>query len=156
MAQALRYVMAQYRHYVKDPLDGFFCSPCEDPFKWEFTLIGIHNTPFEGNLIYGYILFPHTFPNDPPSIHFTSKMYHPNIGTDGKLCMSTLHDQRSDNFYDKADEKWNPVNTIQSIILSMMLIIQEPNLESPANIDAAKDLRENKINYLRKVRNYLK
>ena len=23
MAQALRYVMAQYRHYIKDPLDGF-------------------------------------------------------------------------------------------------------------------------------------
>jgi ubiquitin-conjugating enzyme E2 G1 len=156
MAQALRYVMAQYRHYIKDPLDGFFCSPCEDPFKWEFTLIGIHNTPFEGNLIYGYILFPHSFPNDPPSIHFTSKMYHPNIGTDGKLCMSTLHDQRTDNFYDKADEKWNPANTIQSIVLSMMLIIQDPNLESPANIDAAKDLRENKVGYLRKVRNYLK
>jgi ubiquitin-conjugating enzyme E2 G1 len=156
MAQALRYVMAQYRHYIKDPLDGFFCSPCEDPFKWEFTLIGIHNTPFEGNLIYGYILFPHSFPNDPPSIHFTSKMYHPNIGTDGKLCMSTLHDQRTDNFYDKADEKWNPANTIQSIVLSMMLIIQDPNLESPANIDAAKDLRENKVAYLRKVRNYLK
>jgi len=156
MVQALRYVMAQYRHYIKDPLDGFFCSPCEDPFKWEFTLIGIHNTPFEGNLIYGYILFPHSFPNDPPSIHFTSKMYHPNIGTDGKLCMSTLHDQRTDNFYDKADEKWNPANTIQSIVLSMMLIIQDPNLESPANIDAAKDLRENKVGYLRKVRNYLK
>jgi ubiquitin-conjugating enzyme E2 G1 len=156
MAQALRYVMAQYRHYIKDPLDGFFCSPCEDPFKWEFTLIGIHNTPFEGNLIYGNILFPQTFPNDPPTIQFTSKMYHPNIGTDGKLCMSTLHDQRTDNFYDKADEKWNPANTIQSSVLSMMLIIQDPNLESPANIDAAKELRENKISYLRKVRNYLK
>jgi ubiquitin-conjugating enzyme E2 G1 len=70
--------------------------------------------------------------------------------------MSTLHDQRTDNFYDKADEKWNPANTIQSIILSMMLILQEPNLESPANIDAAKELRENKISYLRKVRQFLK
>ena len=156
MAQALRFVMAQYKNYIKDPLDGFFCSPREDPFKWDFTLIGMHNTPFEGSLLYGVVIFPHTFPIDPPKIQFTSKVYNPNVGTDGFLCMSTLHDQRTDNFYDKADEKWNPANTIQSIILSMMLILQEPNLESPANIDAAKELRENKISYLRKVRQFLK
>lgn len=164
MTSALKYVMAQYKNFLRDqenrnkdiydPLNGFFCSPQEDFFKWNFTLIGMLNTPFEGSILYGQIIFPSTFPVDPPKIKFNN-IYHPNIGPDGFLCMSTLHDQRTDNFYDKADEKWNPANTIESIIISMMLILQEPNNESPANIDAAKDFRENKLNYFRKFRRLL-
>jgi ubiquitin-protein ligase len=38
----------------------------------------------------------------------------------------------------------------------MLLIIQDPNLESPANIEAAKLMRDNKKLYFRKVRNNLK
>jgi ubiquitin-protein ligase len=37
-----------------------------------------------------------------------------------------------------------------------MLIIQEPNNESPANLDAAKLLRENKKEYIRTLRKTLK
>ena len=70
--------------------------------------------------------------------------------------MSILHDSRTENFYDRPEEKWLPVHTIQSIVLSMMLIIQEPNNESPANLDAAKLLRENKKEYIRTLRKTLK
>jgi ubiquitin-conjugating enzyme E2 G1 len=155
MAQALRHIMTRFREYNKDPIDGFFCEPSDDVFKWKFTLLGPHNTPFEGEMLYGNIIFPHNFPNEPPVVQFTSKLYHPNIYGDGKVCMSILHDARTENFYDKAEEKWLPVHTIQSIVLSMLLIIQEPNLESPANIDAAKLMRENKREYYRTVRRYL-
>jgi ubiquitin-protein ligase len=45
-----------------------------------------------------------------------------------------------------------PVHTIQSIILSIILILQDPNNESPANLDAAKLFRENKKEFNRKMR----
>jgi ubiquitin-conjugating enzyme E2 G1 len=106
-------------------------------------------------MLEGYIIFPQSFPNEPPVIQFISKMFHPNIYTDGKVCMSILHDSRVDNFYDKVEEKWLPVHTIQSIVLSMILIIQDPNIESPANIEAAKLFRENKKDYFKKVRRSL-
>jgi len=155
MAQALRHIMARFREYNKDPIDGFFCDPSDDAFKWKFTLLGPHDTPFEGEVLYGLILFTSNFPNEPPKIQFTSKMFHPNIGIDGVVCMSILHDTRIENFYDRPDEKWVPVHTIQSIVLSMLLIIQEPNAESPANIEAAKLMRDNKIAYYRKIRKML-
>lgn len=155
MAQALRHIMARFREYNKDPIDGFFCEPTNDAFKWKFTLIGPYNTPFEGEVLNGYINFPNSFPNEPPLIQFTSKLFHPNIYGDGKVCMSILHGAREENFYDKAEEKWLPVHTIQSIVLSMLLVIQDPNLESPANIEAAKVLRENKREYFRRVRKEL-
>lgn len=152
MAQALRHVMTRFREYNKDPIDGFFCEPSDDVLKWKFTLLGPHNTPFEGEMLKGTITFPVTFPNVPPVIQFTSQIYHPNIYPDGKVCMSILHDTREENFYDRPEEKWLPVHTIQSIVLSMLLIIQEPNLESPANLEAAKLMRDNKIQYYRKLR----
>ena len=155
MAQAIRHIVNRFREYNKDPIDGFFCEPTEDPFKWSFTLLGMHNNPFEGEILYGNILFPQNFPNEPPTIQFTSNIYHPNVYKDGKVCMSILHDSRTENFYDRPEEKWLPVHTIQSIVLSMMLIIQEPNNESPANLDAAKLLRENKKEYIRTLRKTL-
>jgi ubiquitin-conjugating enzyme E2 G1 len=156
MAQALRHVMARFREYNKDPIDGFFCEPSDDVLKWKFTLLGPHNTPFEGEILKGTITFPTNFPNVPPVIQFTSQIYHPNIYQDGKVCMSILHDTREENFYDRPEEKWLPVHTIQSIVLSMLLIIQEPNIESPANLEAAKLMRENKIQYYRKLRKMFK
>lgn len=156
MAQALRHVMVRFREYNKDPIDGFFCEPSEDILKWKFTLIGPYNTPFEGEVLKGIITFPSNFPNVPPVIQFTSLIYHPNIYPDGKVCMSILHDTREENFYDRPEEKWLPVHTIQSIVLSMLLIIQEPNLESPANLEAAKIMRDDKIQYYRKLRKMFK
>jgi ubiquitin-conjugating enzyme E2 G1 len=156
MAQALRHVMARFREYNKDPIDGFFCEPSDDVLKWKFTLLGPHNTPFEGEVLKGTITFPTNFPNVPPVIQFTSQIYHPNIYIDGKVCMSILHDTREENFYDRPEEKWLPVHTIQSLVLSMLLIIQEPNLESPANLEAAKLMRDDKIQYYRKLRKMFK
>ena len=156
MAQALRHVMVRFREYNKDPIDGFFCEPSDDVLKWKFTLLGPHNTPFEGEVLKGTITFPINFPNVPPVIQFTSQIYHPNIYQDGKVCMSILHDTREENFYDRPEEKWLPVHTIQSLVLSMLLIIQEPNLESPANLEAAKLMRDDKIQYYRKLRKMFK
>jgi len=152
MAQALRHIMRRFQDYNKDPINGFFCEPTDDPFKWKFMLLGMHDTAFEGELCNGNIIFPVTFPNDPPTFEFTSNLFHPNVYTDGKVCLSTLHAATSNNFYDQEGEKWTPVHTIQSIILSIILILQDPNNESPANLDAAKLFRENKKEFNRKMR----
>jgi ubiquitin-conjugating enzyme E2 G1 len=155
MAQALRHITAKFRDYTKDPIDGFYVDPTDDLFKWKFTLLGMHDTPFEGELLNGLIIFTTAFPNEPPVIQFTTNMYHPNIGIDGKVCMSILHGSTTENFYDRPEERWLPVHTIQSIVLSMLIVLQDPNLESPANIDAAKSLRDNKKEYIKIVRNKL-
>jgi ubiquitin-protein ligase len=155
MNSTVRHVVNRFKEYTKDPIDGVFCEPTDNILKWKFTLLGPYNTPFEGYLLHGHIIFPNNFPNVPPIIEFTTKIFHPNIYPDGKVCMSILHDTREENFYDKPEEKWAPVHTIQSIVLSMILIIQEPNTESPANLDAAKLMRDDKIQYYRKLRKSL-
>ena len=39
--------------------------------------------------------------------------------------------------YEDASERWLPVHTVESIVLSVISMLADPNDESPANIEAA-------------------
>ena len=44
------------------------------------------------------------------------------------------------------------MHTVESILISVLSMISSPNDESPANLDAAKQLRENKDEFIKRVR----
>ena len=58
---------------------------------------------------------------------------------DGKVCISILHSPGDDpSGYELASERWSPIHTVETIMLSIISMLSSPNDESPANIDAAK------------------
>ncbi|KAK8119273.1 Ubiquitin-conjugating enzyme- E2 [Apiospora kogelbergensis] len=68
--------------------------------------------------------------------------FHPNIYPSGELCISILHPPEEDKYgYESASERWSPVQTPETILVSVISLFSEPNDESPANLDAAKLLR---------------
>lgn len=82
-------------------------------------------------------------------------MWHPNIYTDGRVCISILHPPGEDQYgYEESGERWLPVHTVESILISVISLLssETPNLDSPANVDAAKEVRENFEAYKKKVR----
>jgi len=85
-------------------------------------------------------------------MRFTTEMWHPNIYPDGKVCISILHAPGEDEFgYEKASERWLPIHTVETIMISVISMLSSPNDESPANIEAAKEWREHKDVFKRKV-----
>ena len=44
--------------------------------------------------------------------------------------------------YEKASERWLPIHTVETILISVISMLADPNDESPANVDAAKEWRE--------------
>jgi len=56
------------------------------------------------------------------------------------------------NPQEKLSEKWNPVLTIEAVLMSVTSMLVDPNLESPANVDAAKLFKENRKEFDRKLR----
>ena len=40
--------------------------------------------------------FPSDYPKKPPKIYFTSKVYHPNVGSKGNICVDVLDSNWSD------------------------------------------------------------
>ena len=59
------------------------------------------------------------------------------------MCISILHEPGEDRWgYERAEERWLPVHTVETILISVISMLADPNDESPANVDAAKEWRE--------------
>lgn len=71
----------------------------------------------------------------------------------GMVCISILHAPGDDpNHYEKASERWSPIQSVEKILISVMSMLAEPNDESPANVDAARMWRERRYEYEKIVR----
>ena len=106
----------------------------------------------EGGFFRAEMVFPKDYPNMPPTLKMVSDFWHPNVYPDGRVCISILHAPGDDAFgYESAAERWLPVHTVESILISVISMIASPNADSPANIEAAKELRDDPAAYRKKV-----
>eukprot|EP00286_Rhodomonas_abbreviata_P000679 CAMPEP_0181290298 /NCGR_PEP_ID=MMETSP1101-20121128/1340_1 /TAXON_ID=46948 /ORGANISM="Rhodomonas abbreviata, Strain Caron Lab Isolate" /LENGTH=167 /DNA_ID=CAMNT_0023394575 /DNA_START=61 /DNA_END=564 /DNA_ORIENTATION=+ len=146
----------QLMELSKNPPDGVSVGLGDDEniFNWELMIIGPDNTLYEGGFFNAKLEFPSDFPNAPPVMTFTTKIWHPNVYEDGKVCISILHPPGEDQFneHESATERWRPILGVESIIVSVISMLSDPNDESPANIDAAVMWRNDKAAFKKRVR----
>ncbi|KAJ5073183.1 hypothetical protein M0811_08440 [Anaeramoeba ignava] len=150
---ASNHLLKQFRELSKNPVDGFSAGLIDDdPFNWEITVIGPTDTLYEGGIFRATLAFPDNYPNYPPKMKFISEMWHPNIYKDGTVCISILHQPGKDEWgYEDESERWLPVHSVESILISVISMLSSPNDQSPANIDAAVEWRQNPKIFKRKV-----
>ena len=49
-----------------------------------------------------------------------------------------MHDPGEDRYgYEQPEERWLPIHTVETIMVSVISMLADPNDESPANLDAA-------------------
>jgi ubiquitin-conjugating enzyme E2 R len=67
---------------------------------------------------------------------------------DGRLCISILHPPGDDPLSgEKAEERWNPTQSVESILLSIVSLLNDPNCSSPANVDAGVMYRNDRESF---------
>merc|ERR1712107_840524 len=135
--QASLLLRKQLAELNKNPVEGFSAGLIDhdDIYRWEVLIIGPPDTLYEGGFF-----------------KILTEMWHPNIDKEGKVCISILHEPGDDRFgYEKASERWLPIHTVETILISVISMLADPNDESPANVDAAKEWRENYQEFRRKV-----
>lgn len=60
------------------------------------------------------------------------------VDKSGQVCISILHEPGEDQWgYERPEERWVPIHTVETIMMSVISMLADPNDESPANIDAA-------------------
>ena len=114
--------------------------------------------------------FPSEYPLLPPKMRFETPIFHPNserlpsqpqgnatntsiVYQNGEVCISILHPPEEDKYgYESAAERWSPVQTPETILLSVISMLSSPNDESPANVEAAALWRENTPEFKKRVR----
>ncbi|PPQ68982.1 hypothetical protein CVT25_009167 [Psilocybe cyanescens] len=147
----------QFEALRKTPDSGFSVGLFEEDnyYEWKVLIIGPPDTLYEGGFLEARLSFPQEFPLLPPKMQFITEMHHPNIYKDGTVCISILHAPGEDQYgYEDAGERWMPVHTAESILVSVISLLSSdtPNLDSPANVDVAKQIRTNPAAYKKEVR----
>jgi ubiquitin-conjugating enzyme E2 G1 len=144
----------QLNDLKKHPNGGFSAGLVDDDnlYKWEVVIVGPPDTVYEGGMFKATLEFPQDFPQKPPKMKFITEIWHPNIHKNGDVCISILHEPGEDRYgYEKASERWLPVHTIETILISVISMLADPNDESPANVDAAKQWRNDFPGFKKKV-----
>lgn len=101
-----------------------------DYFKGFFLIKQKHNPDFEFNCNEGCHY----------AILAAVKLMLPSstVAKNGDVCISILHEPGEDKFgYEKPEERWLPIHTVETIMISVISMLADPNSDSPANVDAA-------------------
>ncbi|KAH8030022.1 hypothetical protein MRX96_012738 [Rhipicephalus microplus] len=80
-----------------------------------------------GRFVFHFRVGPN-YPHEPPSVKCETPVFHPNIDENGNVCLNILR------------EEWNPVLTLGSVVLGLLVLFLEPNTEDPLNKQAAEML----------------
>lgn len=94
--------------------------------------------------------FTSEYPYQPPTFRFLGpkNICHPNIYADGNLCISILHKPGDDaQSGELASERWNVLHGVESVLRSVLLLLDDPEINSPANVDAGVLYRDNRKEY---------
>lgn len=117
--------------------------------KWRLGLVVVNSeSVFNGGYFKAEMTFTEEYPYQPPTFRFLLPIYHPNIYPDGKLCISILHNPGDDiTSGEQASERWSPLQGVESVLRSVLLLLDDPEINSPANVDASVCYRDDRPTY---------
>ncbi|GAX22876.1 ubiquitin-conjugating enzyme E2 M [Fistulifera solaris] len=124
-------------------LDGGDVATIKFPNPNDLTLFDVSVTPdtglWKGATYHFTFTIPPHYPHSPPRVECNTKIYHPNIDLQGKVCLNILR------------EDWKPVLDINSVIYGLIYLFYEPNPDDPLNHEAAELFRKDKTQFERLV-----
>ncbi|TYG88656.1 hypothetical protein ES288_A12G038900v1 [Gossypium darwinii] len=117
---ASKRILKELKDLQRDPPTSCSAGPvAEDMFHWQATIIGPNDSPYAGGVFLVTIHFRPDYPFKPPKVAFRTKVYHPNINSNGNICLDILKEQ------------WSPALTISKVLLSICSLLTDPNPDDP-------------------------
>ncbi|XP_047310835.1 ubiquitin-conjugating enzyme E2 22-like [Impatiens glandulifera] len=133
----------ELKSLTESPPEGIRVNVNDDDFSIIYADIeGPAGTPYENGVFRMKLVLNHDYPDTPPKGFFLTKIFHPNIATNGAICVNTL----------KKD--WKPSLDLRHVLIVVRCLLIEPFPESALNEQAGKLLLENYDEYSRHARIY--
>ena len=121
----------------KEAPEGVSAGPLDEknPYNWQATIMGPNDSPYEGGVFFLDIHFPVDYPFKAPKVEFKTRVFHPNINSNGSICLDILKD------------KWSPALKIGQVLLSIQSLLCGPNPSDPLEPSVAKLYMTDKAKY---------
>ncbi|KAF8677231.1 hypothetical protein HU200_046709 [Digitaria exilis] len=107
----------------------------DDMFHWQATIMGPSDSPYSGGVFLVTIHFPPDYPFKPPKVAFKTKVFHPNINSNGNICLDILKEQ------------WSPALTVSKVLLSICSLLTDPNPDDPLVPEIAHMCKTDRLRY---------
>ncbi len=149
---AERILMNEYKSLSKETWTNISLIH-DNIFEWSVALIVLNpDSLYYGGYYKATMKFPKNYPYEPPEFRFDRPLWHPNVYTDGRLCISILHQPGEDIMSgEAAGERWSPVQRVESVLISVLSLLDDAEVSSPANVDAGVQLRKDPAGYKKRV-----
>ncbi|XP_051868569.1 ubiquitin-conjugating enzyme E2 U-like isoform X2 [Pristis pectinata] len=139
--QSKAYLLLE-RDHIQLQEAGFFgisaCPVKEDLSEWVATVQGLKDSLWEGAALQLSLKYTADYNSVPPTVTFNTIPFHPNVDAiTGKPCVDFLDNPR----------KWEEHFSLTTILLTIQVMLSNPVLENPINVEAAKMLMENPPRY---------
>ncbi|KZF21780.1 ubiquitin-conjugating enzyme E2-16 kDa, partial [Xylona heveae TC161] len=134
---ALKRINKELTDLGRDPPSSCSAGPIqEDLFHWQATIMGPSDSPYSSGVFFLEINFPTDYPFKPPKLQFKTRIYHPNINSNGSICLDILRDQ------------WSPALTIsKEVLLSICSMLTDPNPDDPLVPEIAHVYKTDRARY---------
>ncbi|KAG0270930.1 Ubiquitin-conjugating enzyme E2 T [Linnemannia exigua] len=133
----------------RTPPLGVVCYPINDNIvHLHAEIAGPEDTPYQGGSFKIDIHIPEKYPFEPPRCQFLTRVYHPNIDEQGLICLDIL----------KPPPKgaWKPSISVSTMLISLQLLLAQPNPDDPLLVDVATEFKENRDLFKHKAKEYTK
>ncbi|RLM79851.1 hypothetical protein C2845_PM12G25450 [Panicum miliaceum] len=105
-------------------------SPVTDLLHWEVVIDGPDGSPYAGGTFPVDVDFGRTtYPLRPPKITFRTKVYHPNINSEGEMTLDIFR-----------YENWSAAMTVRKLLI--VSVLREPTLDGHPTNDEASEVYE--------------
>lgn len=137
----IKQISRELGELTKNPCEGIRVVFNEDDVtSVQADIDGPSGTPYFGGSFRIRLVLGKNFPISPPKGFFVTKIFHPNVGRNGEICVNTL----------KKD--WNQDLGIKHILLTIKCLLIVPNPESALNEEAGKMLLEQYDDYCKRAK----
>ena len=139
---AFKRLKKEYDVIKKENNIHFNVAPDDKTFlNWSGVIYGPINTPYYGGIFSIKIFFTNKYPFTPPKIKFITPIFHPNI-KNGEICLDTLKNN------------WSPALILSKVLISLISLLDDPNVNDPLDIVSANLYKKSKIEYFEKAKAY--
>ncbi|KAK9886815.1 hypothetical protein WA026_018465 [Henosepilachna vigintioctopunctata] len=128
-----------------NPPSGIWISPKEDD-KYNILqaqIVGPEKTPYYQGMFNLEIHIPEKYPFAPPSIKFITKIYHPNIDDNGRICLDLIKMPPAGN--------WKPTIGLEGILIAIRMLLENPNPDDPLMGEIAQEYKHSYSEFFKRA-----